>query len=134
MTLQEAIAAQPTWVVIWTNWLLFGAFVLPLVLLIWRESRFTGIVTALASVLSATAIDWMFGAMGYVKLLGLPHVLIWTPLVFFLIVQARKTDMPVWPRRVIWVIVGTIVVSLVFDYVDVARYLLGARTPQVFAT
>ena len=134
MTLQEAIAAQPTWVVIWTNWLLFGAFVMPLVLLIWRESRFTGIVTALASVLSATAIDWMFGAMGYVKLLGLPHVLIWTPLVFFLLAQARKADMPVWPRRVIWVIAGTIVVSLVFDYVDVARYLLGARTPQVFAT
>jgi hypothetical protein len=72
--------------------------------------------------------------MGYVKLLGLPHVLIWTPLVFFLLAQARKADMPVWPRRVIWVIVGTIVVSLVFDYVDVARYLLGARTPQVFAT
>lgn len=132
MTLQEAIAAQPTWVVIWANWLLVGAYILPLALLIWRESRLAGIVTALASVVAGTAIDWMFGAMGYVKLLGLPHVLIWTPLVYFLFKQVGKAEMPAWPRRIIWVIIATILVSLAFDYVDVARYLLGEREPKVF--
>ncbi len=130
MTFEEAIAQQPAWVGIWLNVLLLGAFILPLVLLIWRQSRVAGIVTIVAGTVAGFATTWIFGQMGYVKLLGLPHVLLWTPLVIYLWRQQGRADMPTWPRRIIWVVMVTILVSLAFDYVDAARYLLGERTPM----
>jgi|TARA_R110002049_G_scaffold10127_2_gene50287 hypothetical protein len=127
MSFEDAIALQPTWVAWWLNWLFIGAFVLPFALLIWRQSRVVGLVTLLSSFLAAAAVYGLFGQLGYVKLLGLPHVLIWTPLVAYLYRKQGKDYMPVWPRRIIWVVMVTITISLAFDYVDVIRYALGAR-------
>lgn len=130
MTLGEAIALQPAWVGLWVNWLSFGAFVLPVSLLIWRQSRLVAVVTVVCSVVAAGGVYWLYGRMGYVKLLGLPHVLIWTPLAVWLLLQMRRADMPVWPGRIIGVVLATILISLVLDYVDVARYIIGERTPR----
>ena len=130
MTFEEALAAQPAWVGIWLYVLLAGAFVLPLALLVWRQSRIAGIVTVVAGVLAGVGVNWIYEQMGYVKLLGLPHIIIWTPLVIWLIGQIRRADMPLWPRRIMIVVVAVICVSLAFDYTDVARYLLGERTPM----
>lgn len=129
MTLQEAIAAQAPWIGIWTNFLLFCAIGLPLLLLIWPQARVAGMLTALGTVLSGVAMNWLFETLGYVKLLGLPHIIVWGPLVVFLLSQVRRADMPVWPRRIMWVIIAALSVSLVFDVVDVARYVLGERVP-----
>ena len=131
MTFNEAMALQPAWVGLWTNVLFFGAFVAPLLLLIWKPSRKAGIVTLIASLLGGVAMQFMFGAMGYVKLLGLPHLIFWGPVVVFLIAQQARGDMPVWPRRIIWGILAVICISLVFDFVDVARWVLGERAPLV---
>lgn len=131
VTLQEAIASQQTWVVIWTNVLLICSVGLPLALLIWEPSRVAGMVTALGTVVSGMAMNWLYGALGYVKLLGLPHIIVWGPVVWFLLGQVRRVDMPVWPKRIIWVIIAALSVSLVFDVVDVLRYLLGARTATI---
>ncbi|OBY24659.1 hypothetical protein [Leisingera sp. JC1] len=127
MTLEEAIATQPLWVQIWVNILFLGAFVLPLALLIWKPSRLAGLVTVAASVLAAGGVYWLYGQLGYVRLLGLPHVILWTPLAVWLWRQRMRADMPVWPQRIILVVYAVIAVSLAFDYVDVARYLLGER-------
>ncbi|NVK12997.1 MAG: hypothetical protein HWE35_02350 [Rhodobacteraceae bacterium] len=130
MTLDEAIATQPLWVQIWVNILFLGAFVLPLALLFWQPGRLAGLVTVAASVLAGVGVYWLYGKLGYVRLLGLPHVILWTPLVFWLWRQRMRVDMPVWPQRIILLVCAVIAVSLMFDYVDVARYLLGER--QVF--
>ncbi|KIC28356.1 hypothetical protein [Leisingera sp. ANG-M6] len=127
MTLEEAIATQPLWVQVWVNILFLGAFVLPLALLIWKPSRIAGLVTVTASVLAAGGVYWIYGQLGYVRLLGVPHVILWTPLVVWLWRQQARPDMPVWPRRIILTVCAVIVVSLVFDYADAARYLLGER-------
>ena len=129
MTFGEAVALQPQWVQIWLNFLLLGAFILPLSFLIWRQSRVAGCAAVGASLLAGVAISWMYGQMGYVRLLGLPHVVFWTPLGIYLWSQIRREDMPVWPRRLMSVSLGIIVISLMFDYVDVARWLLGEREP-----
>ena len=129
MTFEEAIATQPAWLGYWLNWLVFAAFVLPLSLVIWRPSRIAGIIAVLTSAVAGFGVMWMYGQMGYVKLLGLPHILLWTPLAFYLYAQLRHPDMPVWPRRIILVVLGTLLISLAFDYVDAARYALGERTP-----
>jgi hypothetical protein len=125
------MAMQPAWLGIWLNVLLLGAFVLPLVLLIWKASRKAGIISFVASMVASFAIQMMFNAMGYVKLLGLPHVVLWVPVVVFLLGQQRRSDMPVWPRRIIWLIIATLCISLAFDIVDVARYVLGERASLV---
>ena len=36
-----------------------------------------------------------------------------------------------WPRRIIWFIIAIICISLVFDFIDVARWILGERAPLV---
>jgi hypothetical protein len=127
MTLTEAIATQPLWVQIWLNVLFAGAFVLPLALLIWAPSRRAGILTVLASILAGAGIFWLYAQLGYVRLLGLPHILIWTPLVVFLWGQSNRPNMPRAPRLILYTVMAVILVSLAFDYVDLARYILGDR-------
>ena len=131
MTLYEATALQPAWVVMWVNVLIFGAFVMPLVLLIWKASRKAGIVTFIASMLAGFAVTLMYDAMGYVKLLGLPHLILWVPIVVFLMAQQARGDMPNWPRRIIWFIIAIICISLVFDFINVVRWILGERASSV---
>ena len=129
MTMQDAIALQPAWVGLWLNVLLLCAFILPISLVIWKPSRLAGIVTPLVSVASAIATAQLYGAFGYVKLLGLPHIIFWTPLIFFLAAVWRKPNLPKAPRVILTVAMGAILISLAFDYVDLARYILGDRTP-----
>ncbi|MEZ5834098.1 MAG: hypothetical protein R3D05_23240, partial [Dongiaceae bacterium] len=129
MTLPEAIAQQPQWIGLWLNWLLFAAFILPFALLIWRQSRIAALAAIVTAVAGAFGIGWLYDRMGYVKLLGLPHIVLWTPLAIYLVVQLRRADMPQWPRRIIMVVLATILISLAFDYTDAVRYLLGERTP-----
>jgi len=131
MTLEEAMALQPEWVMMWVYVLVAGAFVAPVVLLIWKASRKAGIITLVASLLAGFGVQMIFEAMGYVKLLGLPHLILWVPIVVFLMAQQARGDMPNWPRRIIWFITAIICISLVFDFIDVVRWILGERAPSV---
>ena len=129
MTFEQAIAQQPAWVGYWLYWLLFAAFALPLALFIWRQTRLAAAASLLCSLAGGFGVNWLYGQMGYVKLLGLPHIIFWTPLVVYLISIVRQKDLPAWPQRILFVIIATILVSLAFDYTDVARYVLGERAP-----
>ncbi len=129
MTLEEAIAQQPQWVQIWLNILLLGAFVLPAVLLIWRQTRVAGIVSLIVSATAAYGVVWLYDGMGYVKLLGLPHLFLWTPLVIYLVGQFRRDDLPQIPRVLLGAVIATLLISLAFDFSDVIRYILGERVP-----
>ncbi len=129
MTFEEAIATQPGWIFWWLNALFLGAYVLPVSLLIWRATRITGAITVAASFASGYALNLMFNSMGLVRLLGLPHILLWTPLVIYLIAQLRRPDIPKLPRWIMIIIIGFLLVSLAFDYADLMRYMLGERAP-----
>jgi uncharacterized membrane protein YeaQ/YmgE (transglycosylase-associated protein family) len=128
MTFEDALALQPAWVNYWLYWLMFGAIILPLALLIWRQTRMASIAAIVAGVVAGFGVNWLYGQLGYVKLLGLPHIVVWTPLAAYLIVLLKRADIPKWPRRIMMVVLATILVSLAFDYADVVRYLLGERT------
>jgi hypothetical protein len=129
MTLSEALATQPLWVQYWNYFMVFCIVVLPVSLLIWRQSRFTAVIIVAASLLAGVGVFKIFDSLGYVKLLGLPHIIVWTPLVWYLLRQIKRNDMPVWPRRILLLVLSVFLVSLAFDYVDVARYVLGERAP-----
>lgn len=125
MTFEEATLLLPDWVQLWLNVLLFGAFILPLTLFIWKQTRLAALLTLLASVAAGFTIMQMFENLGMVRLLGLPHVILWTPIVIFLIAVSRRESTPNIPKWILRVIALIITISLVFDYYDVIRYFLG---------
>lgn len=132
MSLNEAMAEfGPSWLRVWLPLLMLGGFIAPLVLLIWSQSRLVGAISFVASLLAAVSIDYMYKQMGYVKLLGLPHIIFWTPLIVYLIMQRRRLTLPAWPMRILTFMIVTIGISLVFDYVDAARYFFGNTEPLV---
>lgn len=129
MNFADALVQQPLWVGWWLNWLVIGAFLLPIVLMLWRPSRVAGIVSLLASVAAGGMIHLMFMQLGHVKLLGLPHILLWVPLLYYLNLQQKRDDMPRWPRQIMLVIMLTLLISLAFDTISTMQYLLGDRDP-----
>jgi hypothetical protein len=131
MTLSDAIATQPLWVQYWLYVLLVGIIVLPLALLIWKQTRLTAVIILVASFAAGFGVSLVYDRFGYVKLLGLPHIIFWLPLVWYLYRQILREDVPVWPRRLMMVIAAVLMISLVFDVVDVTRYALGERAPLI---
>ena len=129
MTLPEAIATLPSWIGLWLNVLMLGGFILPVILLIWRESRWIAICALVAGVASAYSVGEMFEMGGYTKLLGLPHILFYTPLVIVLWQNLMHGNMSNWPHRITWVVLLIICISLAFDYIDVLRFWAGDRLP-----
>lgn len=127
MSFDEAIATQPTWVQWWVNGMGIVIVGTMITLLFSRTTRRDSFLILATSVAMFFIMNWLYQQIGFVRLLGIVHVVIWTPLAIYF---WRRLDNPeiVTPfRQVIWLFLATIVVSLVFDYADVARYLLGER-------
>lgn len=134
MTFNEAVAAHaPAWVAIWMNILLLGAIALPLTLVFWKATRLTALFSLIASVISIAGIMMLYQQLGYVKLLGLAHIVAWTPLAIYLWIKMKSPDVTRAPRIIMSVVFATIMISLVFDYVDAVRYIAGDRTPLAVA-
>jgi hypothetical protein len=125
MTLGEAIAQQPAWLQAWVYWMVVVN--LASLVFLWRRTEARWVIGAF--LLNGIFMSWLHGATGYTRLLGLSHVIFWTPLLVYLFlrlpaIQAR-TAYGIWVR----VLMATNGISLVVDYVDVVRYLLGERAP-----
>lgn len=125
----DAIAMQPAWVQLWVTWLTAIGLAAPLLLLIWRETRVAGAVSLAAMLASGFAVQALYDSLGYVRLLGLPHVIVWTPLAVYLVWLMLRRPVRPFPRGVMIVFVATMAVSLLFDVADVARYVLGETAP-----
>lgn len=134
MTFNEAVATHaPAWVAIWINILLLGAMVLPLTLAFWKPTRITALFSLIAGLVSVGGTMFLYQQLGYVKLLGLAHIIAWTPLAVHLWLKMRAPDVTRAPRVIMGVVLATITVSLAFDYVDAIRYIAGDRTPLAMA-
>jgi len=130
MTFNEAIAAQDLWLRVWVYWMMAAFFGVTLILLAARTTRRDALAVAGAFILGAVLMSVMYDRLGYVRLLGLPHLIFWAPLAVYLWVRLRDEAVTAPQRPAIWLLLATIGVSLVFDVSDVARYLLGERAPQ----
>jgi hypothetical protein len=129
MTFEEALAQQPQWVQIWVNLMaaiLVGSFI---TLLFSRATRRDALVILLVNIPNVLLLQWMYAQLGYVRLLGLPHLIFWTPLAVYLALRLRDPAIVAPFRQVIWLLLAMMLISLAFDYTDVARYLLGERAP-----
>ncbi len=119
------LRAAPAWIGVWVNFL--GAvFALAIPFAFRRiEARAALLVMAL----TFPAMIAAHSVIGYSRLLGLVHVVIWTPFAIWL--WRRRGDWRV--RETLggkWVVLlfATMLVSLAFDYSDVVRWLLGERS------
>ena len=128
MTLNEAMAAYgPEWLNIWLMILFAGAFVLPVTLLIWKPTRLAAILCVIAALTGSFATGMLYMKLGFVKLLGLPHIIVWTPLVVYLFLKIRSPEVGKVAKVIMCVISLVILISLMFDYFDVISYVLGDR-------
>lgn len=83
---------------------------------------------ALAAFLAAMVLmSTLFAVNGFNRLLGLAHVVFWTPLVLYLVRERRWLESGTF-RMWITTLIATDGLSLVVDYLDVFRYLLGDRS------
>jgi hypothetical protein len=129
MSFSEAVATQGPLLRLWVGWMTLLMVATPVLLLLHKTCRRDGAVMLAAAIVNISLMMWLYGQMGFVRLLGLPHVLIWTPLAVYMMLMLRNHRMPRLPRLASWTYLVTIMISLVFDYIDVARWLLGERGP-----
>lgn len=131
MTFDQALATQPEWVQLWTNWMGIVIVGTMVVLLFSRTTWRDAALIFATSALTFVAMTWLYNQLGLVRLLGVVHVVIWTPLALYFWQRLKNTEIGTPFRQVIWLFLATIVVSLLFDYVDVARYILGERGSMI---
>ncbi len=119
----EHILAYPLWLQAWLAWmsLVNGASIL---FLRHVEARWT-----LAAILAAAMLmQLLYAINGFNRLLGLAHVVFWTPLVVYLVRQWPRLKPSPALRAWVAAVIATNSLSLVIDYLDVIRYLLGDRS------
>ena len=127
----ELMFANTGWIRLWFYWLGYAIIATPLLLALFSSTRKDAAIVLVTNVAVVLTMGWLFRQIGYVRLLGIVHVFLWTPLFVYLIGRARSGDMPRFARMVMWVFVATLAISLAFDYIDVTRYLLGERNSMV---
>jgi len=84
---------------------------------------------ALICLIFGFLIMWLiFARKGFVRLLGLGHLIAWTPQIIFYIHSVGNTA----GMFQYWIISVLIVngISMVIDFVDVVRYSLGDKQPM----
>ena len=116
---------------IWFYWLGFAIVATPIILAFSKATRRDALIVLLINISVIVSMGWLYRQIGYVRVLGIVHVILWTPLFIYLFGRARNGGMTFAFRLVIWIFVATLAVSLAFDYVDVMRYLLGERDSMI---
>lgn len=128
-TLAEAILTEPLWLQLWLMLLVMANLAAIAFLPDRREAGWQVRKESLAIIVSfiaaAIIMDWMYASYGYVRLLGLAHIVAWTPAYVFVLMQRKRLGLSTWFGKYIHVYLIVAGLSLVVDAADVVRYLLG---------
>lgn len=129
-TLSDAImATQPTWLISYLYVLVaanLGAvfFIAKRTENGWRP-RYEALAIIVAFLLAGQFMDYLYAQYGYVRLLGLAHIVFWTPVYAWIFMHRKDYDTtPYFAKFVLFYLVMA-GISLTIDVIDVARYLLG---------
>jgi hypothetical protein len=128
LTFNEAMfAAAGPMQVAWLYWMSFALIVPPAVLAFSRATRLDAVIITVTNIAMLWGMSWIYDQMGFVRLMGIVHVILWTPLLIYLVRRVRSDAIPTLFRVAMLIFMATIGISLVFDYTDTVRYLLGER-------
>ena len=131
ITFHDAMFSATGWILVWFYWLGLAMVVTPVALAFSKATRRDALIVLLTNIVVVASMGWLYDQIGYVRLLGIVHVILWTPLLVYLVGRAKNNEITLPFRLVIWIFVASLAVSLAFDYVDVARYLLGERASMI---
>ena len=121
----------PQWVQIWMDLIGLALMVSIVTLLIGKQTRFLGLGILATIIATIVMMVIMHMQMGMVRLLGLAHIVFWTPMVFVLW-RRLQTDPPARIfSMALWLLIVVCSVALIFDYYDAARWIFGQRAPIV---
>ncbi len=128
-TLNEAILSGPVWLQLWVLTLVLanlGAllFVFSREQGAWRVRK-EPVAIIFGFIVAALIMDWIYGSYGYVRLLGLGHLLAWTPAYIYVLSQRKRHGVSSWFGKYVHFYLLIAGISLCIDTVDVIRYLLG---------
>jgi len=124
--IQAQLDDLPTLFRAWFAWLGLIVLILPLAFLRHRQGR----VAALYALAFIPLLLFMIHATGITFLISFLHLIVWVPLLFYLSRELRTARIkPISPMG-IWACLAviTLIVSLVFDIRDSARWLAGERS------
>ncbi len=120
--MMEFLAAEPAWLQAWVYWMM----AVNTASVLFVRHRGAQLVLALW-IGNIITMSLLFEWNGYNRLLGLSHVIWWTPLLVLLWRGRRSVPRTGLYPRWLAVVFVTDAASLVIDYVDVVRYALGDR-------
>jgi hypothetical protein len=113
----------------WLGWLglLVGAnMLIPFYFIRTLEAR----VVLAAMICSITIMTVIFGAKGFVRLLGIGHIA-WVPMVPWLLTRLDNTSFESFFGYWVVSVIGLNSMSLIIDGIDVLHYIKGERGPYI---
>lgn len=116
----------PLWVQIWTVLWLVPVNLAPLFFLDHTWGTLLACLSVGGMLLNVPIV--LFDR-GISKLMALPHILLWTPLVLVGLYLLTTGAESIGYATLLWVLVATNIISLMFDYTDFYRWLRGEREP-----
>lgn len=127
-TLGDAIATEPLWLQAWVT-MLVAVHLAAIFFVVTRRDggwrvRYQPMAILVSFLFAGMFMSWLYQQVGYVRLLGLAHLVFWTP-VYIWVWRTRRAEgvESLYGKYLVayLVIAG---ISLVIDAIDVIRYLL----------
>ncbi|MBW4557608.1 MAG: hypothetical protein KME59_17055 [Trichormus sp. ATA11-4-KO1] len=120
------LARLPRHLQAWLWWLILCSGVATLFFL----SHPFGLAVSICQMGNIIFGGWLALRFGLVKLLGLAHLIWWTPIPFLFVFYYQSLDsslLMAWA----WEVTGTVLISLVLDARDFFQWCRGERAPMV---
>lgn len=128
-TLNDAIATEPMWLQLWVVLLVITNLGALLFVVGRREGRFHARPEPIAILVSffaaAGLMSWIYAEVGYVRLLGLAHLVFWGPVWVWILSRRKVIGTADLFGKYLHVYLAVAGASLLIDLIDVIRYLLG---------
>jgi hypothetical protein len=128
-TLADAIATEPLWLRSWL-FLLLTVNLAALLFVVGREGdrwrvRWEAIAILASFLAAGVFMGWLYDRVGYVRLLGLAHLLFWGPVWAWIFVRRPAIGTGSWFGKYVHAYLVVAGISLAIDAVDVVRHLMG---------
>ena len=88
------VHAQPVWVQVWVAWMVVVIVGVPVAMRKYGAARRDYLLVAASTVVLIVAVPLWHSHVGYVRLVGLPHIPVWTPLAVYLIARRKHLSSP----------------------------------------
>lgn len=128
-TLGAAIGTEPFWLQTWVMTMVL-VHMAGLLFVVAREQqrwrlRLEPLAILASFLVAAIIMSWMYDRVGYVRLLGLAHLMAWTPVYVWIFLRRQRFPWATVYGKYIYLYLLVAGISLVVDAVDVIRYLAG---------